>query len=56
MAGSQVFDYWIDPFGKRIEHYSDGDVVNDKFLAKKITGTPEGVTQWGPIPPEKFFE
>ena len=56
MAGSQVFDYWIDPFGMRIEHYSDGDVVNDKYIAKKIVGTPEGVTQWGPIPPPKFFE
>ncbi len=56
MAGSQVFDYWIDPCGMRIEHYSDEDVVNDKFVAQKIVGTPGGVTQWGPIPPVGFFE
>ena len=56
MAGSQVFDYWIDPFGMRIEHYADGDVVNQDYISKNISGTPEGVTQWGPIPPANFFE
>lgn len=56
MAGSQVFDYWVDPFGMRIEHYADGDVVNNAYINKKISGTPEGVTQWGPVPPDKFFE
>jgi len=56
MAGSQVFDYWIDPFGHRIEHYGDGDVVDSKHTPSRIVGTPEGVTQWGPIPPDKFFE
>jgi len=56
MAGSQVFDYWIDPFGMRIEHYADGDVVNNQYIHKKISGTPEGVTQWGPVPSDKFFQ
>lgn len=56
MAGSQVFDYWIDPFGMRIEHYADGDVINCDYSSKNISGTPEGVTQWGPVPPPKFFE
>jgi catechol 2,3-dioxygenase-like lactoylglutathione lyase family enzyme len=56
MAGSQVFDYWLDPFGMRIEHYADGDVVNNAYVSKNISGTPEGVTQWGPVPPDKFFE
>ena len=56
MAGSQVFDYWIDPFGMRIEHYADGDIVNNQYECLKISGTPEGVTQWGPVPPDRFFE
>ena len=56
MAGSQVFDYWIDPFGSRIEHYADGDVVDARHAPSRIPATPEGVTQWGPIPPEKFFQ
>lgn len=56
MAGSQVFDYWMDPFEQRIEHYSDGDVVDRHHSPSVIAGTPEGVTQWGPIPPDKFFE
>lgn len=56
MAGSQIFDYWIDPFGMRIEHYADGDVVNQDYVNKKISGTPEGVTQWGPVPPPEFFQ
>ena len=56
MAGSQVFDYWTDPFGMRIEHYADGDTVNNEYVCQKISGTPEGVTQWGPVPPPNFFE
>lgn len=56
MAGSQIFDYWIDPCGMRIEHYADGDVMNSKFESGKISGTPEGVTQWGPVPPDAFFQ
>jgi catechol 2,3-dioxygenase-like lactoylglutathione lyase family enzyme len=52
--GSQVFDYWLDPFGNRIEHWTDGDL----FAA----GTPTHVTdldtmlghQWGPNVPADF--
>jgi hypothetical protein len=28
--GSQIFDYWKDPRGFKIEHYADGDAVNNK--------------------------
>ncbi len=56
LAGSQVFDYWRDPFGNRIEHYADGDVINKDYEPSVIEGTPEGVTQWGPVPPQDFFE
>lgn len=55
MAGSQIFDYWWDPFGHRIEHYADGDIVNSDREAGYIEADPVGVTQWGPIPPDTFF-
>ncbi|RFU27354.1 hypothetical protein B7463_g8979, partial [Scytalidium lignicola] len=29
LLGSQIFDYWLNPSGNVVEHYSDGDVVND---------------------------
>jgi catechol 2,3-dioxygenase-like lactoylglutathione lyase family enzyme len=50
--GSQVFDYWRDPWGHEIEHWTDGDqlVTAD---GGGIAGIPElmGV-QWGmPMPP-----
>lgn len=56
MAGSQVFDYWTDPFGSRIEHYSDGDVIDSAHNPGTLAGTPVELTQWGPIPPETFFQ
>lgn len=52
ILGSQVFDYWIDPFGHEIEHWTDGD----QFVTADgggIASVPElmGV-QWGmPMPP-----
>jgi catechol 2,3-dioxygenase-like lactoylglutathione lyase family enzyme len=52
ILGSQVFDYWHDPFGNEIEHWTDGD----QFVAADgggIASVPElmGV-QWGmPMPP-----
>ncbi|KAL8276179.1 hypothetical protein RQP46_011437 [Phenoliferia psychrophenolica] len=29
VLGSQIFDYWFDPTGFRVEHYADGDWLND---------------------------
>lgn len=26
IMGSQVFDYWNDPFGNELEHWTDGDL------------------------------
>jgi catechol 2,3-dioxygenase-like lactoylglutathione lyase family enzyme len=46
--GSQIYDYWLDPYGHMVEHWTDGDLYNDE--------TPPNVTdlasllgsQWGP--------
>jgi len=55
LLGSQIFDYWRDPFGNRIEHYTDGDVVNQAHRPSKFAGTAEETTQWGAKPPLEFF-
>jgi catechol 2,3-dioxygenase-like lactoylglutathione lyase family enzyme len=55
LLGSQIFDYWRDPYGFRIEHYTDGDVVNHQHIPTKFSGTAEETTQWGAKPPLEFF-
>jgi catechol 2,3-dioxygenase-like lactoylglutathione lyase family enzyme len=56
LLGSQIFDYWRDPFGFRIEHYTDGDVVNGDHKASTFSGTADETTQWGARPQKEFFE
>lgn len=56
LLGSQIFDYWRDPFGFRIEHYTDGDVVNGEHRPSVFAGTADETTQWGAKPPKDFFE
>lgn len=54
ILGSQVFDYWQDPYGNKIEHWTDGDLLsadagqNVQDIATMIGG------QWGPSIPEGF--
>ena len=56
LLGSQIFDYWRDPFGFRVEHYTDGDVVNHAYRPGRFAGTADRTTQWGMDPPREFFE
>lgn len=56
LLGSQIYDYWLDPFGNRVEHYTDGDVVNHTHQASRFTGSAERTTQWGMRVPPSFFE
>ena len=54
ILGSQIFDYWSDPWGAHHEHYCDGDL----FTADKPTGvhlaTREAMAQWGQPMPATF--
>ena len=56
ILGSQIFDYWKDPSGFIIEHYADGDLVNNKH---RITREPDGgalsLSVWGPAFNERHF-
>jgi catechol 2,3-dioxygenase-like lactoylglutathione lyase family enzyme len=56
LLGSQIFDYWRDPFGFRIEHYTDGDRVDDSHVPSIFSGSADETTQWGARPPKDFFE
>ncbi|KAK2051345.1 Glyoxalase/Bleomycin resistance protein/Dihydroxybiphenyl dioxygenase [Colletotrichum caudatum] len=52
VLGSQIFDYWADPSGFKIEHYADGDLVNkDTATTRDVVG-PFSV--WGPEMPKDF--
>jgi catechol 2,3-dioxygenase-like lactoylglutathione lyase family enzyme len=49
ILGSQVFDYWKDPWGHTVEHWSDGDQLNSASgtnLKRPISDLL--ATQWGP--------
>ena len=54
LLGSQIFDYWRDPWSLKHEHYADGDV----FDAAQPTGYHRldraGLYQWGPDLPDDF--
>lgn len=54
--GSLIYDYWLDPFGNRVEHYTDTDLVNHEYQPVYFTGTVEETTQWGMSPPPSFFD
>lgn len=57
LIGSQIFDYWKDPFGNRVEHFTDGDVNDVNYEAKEYLLDDEGPTksQWGMVPTPEFF-
>ncbi|WKT45359.1 Glyoxalase/Bleomycin resistance protein/Dihydroxybiphenyl dioxygenase [Fusarium oxysporum f. sp. vasinfectum] len=48
LLGSQIFDYWFDPSGNIVEHYSDGDIVNCETTVAKEPAAPDTMAVWGP--------
>ncbi len=47
VLGSQIFDYWRDPWGHVLEHFCDGDLLNASHQTElHDPGTALG-TQWG---------
>ncbi len=50
VLGGQVFDYWKDPIGFTVEHWTDSDLLT----ASTPAGTHpifDSLNQWGPPPP-----
>ncbi|KAG7406687.1 Metapyrocatechase 2 [Fusarium oxysporum f. sp. rapae] len=55
VLGSQIFDYWFDPSGNIVEHYSDGDLVNELTPFTSEPEAPDSIHIWGPSLPLSFI-
>ncbi|WP_375383450.1 VOC family protein [uncultured Sphingomonas sp.] len=55
VLGSQVFDYWRDCSGFMIEHYADGDLLNERFDGGRHDVADEALSVWGPQAPADFL-
>ena len=51
ILGSQVFDYWRDPWGNVLEHFTDGDLLNAHQPAGLHDPATALGTQWGEFAP-----
>jgi catechol 2,3-dioxygenase-like lactoylglutathione lyase family enzyme len=47
ILGSQVFDYWMDPFGNELEHWTDGDLFTAADPPQKQPMNALLAVQWG---------
>ncbi|BAE54542.1 unnamed protein product [Aspergillus oryzae RIB40] len=56
IMGSQIFDYWFDTSRFIIEHYVDGDLVNDQHQTNRSLATPDNLHVWGPDLPPTFLQ
>ena len=54
LLGSQVFDYWRDPWGHIHEHWTDGDQLDASIPSGDHTPDVALSSQWGPNPPSTF--
>ena len=56
LLGSNVYDYWADPWGRVHEHWSDSDRLN-AASGTNLMPAEEGLTsQWGEPPPQKLLD
>ncbi|MBE8591558.1 VOC family protein [Pseudomonas sp. MAFF 301449] len=54
ILGSQIFDYWQDPWGDKHEHYCDGDVFTAQQPTELHGTSKEHLAQWGQSIPRSF--
>ncbi len=45
--GSQIFDYWRDPWGHTVEHWTDGDLLTASWGSREATPQELMGVQWG---------
>ncbi|GAA1087470.1 VOC family protein [Tsukamurella spumae] len=48
IQGSQIFDYFRDPDGFLVEHFTDGDQFDQSVTAGWAPMAASGLNQWGP--------
>ncbi|KIM93342.1 hypothetical protein OIDMADRAFT_46287 [Oidiodendron maius Zn] len=56
IMGSQIFDYWFDPSRFIVEHYVDGDLVNNSNPTNHSLASPDNLHIWGPDLPPTFLQ
>ena len=54
MLGSQIFDYWKDPWGRLHEHWTNSDVLNRRNEYRRHPRSTGLRSQWGPQAPQEF--
>jgi len=47
ILGNHIFDYWLDPFGHELEHWTDGDVLDETHPPGRHTLQTLLGVQWG---------
>ena len=47
VLGGQVFDYWTDPAGFTVEHFTDGDMFNEASGSHMATSEELLAVHWG---------
>ncbi len=55
LQGSQIFDYWRDPDGFLVEHFSDGDLFDCSVAPGWAPMSASGLAQWGPPATKDFL-
>jgi catechol 2,3-dioxygenase-like lactoylglutathione lyase family enzyme len=56
LLGSQIFDYWEDPWRRVHEHWTDTDMLNARSGPGQHPVEVGLSTQWGEPPPQSFVE
>ena len=55
ILGSQIFDYWFGPDGRKFEHFADGDLFNASRPTRYHAMSAAGLAAWAPPVPGAFL-
>jgi catechol 2,3-dioxygenase-like lactoylglutathione lyase family enzyme len=55
LAGGMVFDYWRDSAGNKLEHWADGDYINEEYETSRHPIGSVPAKSWGPELPASFL-
>ncbi len=54
LLGSQMYDYWRDPQGFTLEHWTDGDLLDASVPPNNMEAKSYILAQYGPLVPATF--
>ena len=54
LLGSQMYDYWRDPQGFTLEHWTDGDLLDASVPPNDVPAKDFIMAQYGPLAPSSF--